>query len=237
MRLREMTLVVGLLSYVPSIAWAHRPIISDGSARDASMALYISDVTLSQVVYDEVTAESPQLWLAFDLNEGQLLYFQLGVPVIDRLKDYRPALALVAPGLPPSDLPFAIPDGLGAQEFTSAQITEPTDFYEPFSGTSSWILLTETVTVPAAGRYYLVAYDPAGQSGKLWVTLGKREDFSLADIAELQGILPKVRQFHEIGAAPAGLPCFLAPMALTLTASCFWSASRRLPPGGHSVGH
>jgi hypothetical protein len=118
------------------MAWAHRPVLSDGSARDASTALYISDVDLSQVVYNEVTAESPQLWLAFDLQEGQSLYFQLGVPVIDRLRDYRPALALIGPGLPQASLPFVVPDGLGAQEFTSAQITEPTDYYEPFSGTA-----------------------------------------------------------------------------------------------------
>jgi hypothetical protein len=236
MRLREMILVVGLLSCVPSIAWAHRPILSNGSARDASTALYISDIDFSQVVYDEVTAQSPQLWLAFDLTEGQSLYFQLGVPVIDRLKDYRPALALVGPGLPEASLPFAVPDGLGAQQFTSAQITEPTEFYEPFSGTSSWILLTETVAVPAAGRYYLVAYDPADQPGKLWVALGQREEFSLSDIAALQEILPKVRQFHEISTTPVGLPCFLAPMAVALTAFCFSSASRRPPPAGHSVG-
>jgi hypothetical protein len=236
MRLLSLVFAVVLMVYMPSVAWAHRPILSDGSARDASSAHYIADVDLSQVVYHEVTAESPHLWLTFDLNEGQSLYFQLGVPVIDRLKDYRPALALVGPGLPPANLPFAVPDRLGAQDFTSDQVTQPKEFYEPFSGTSSWILLTETVPVPAAGRYYLVAYDPAGQPGKLWVTLGQREELGLGDIAALQEILPKVRQFHEIGAAPAGLPCFLAPMAVALTAFGFWSASRRLPPAGHSVG-
>jgi len=199
--------------------------MSDGSARDALTALYISDVDLSQVVYNEVTAQSPQLWLAFDLEKDQSLYFQLGVPVIDRLKDYRPALALVGPGLPPADLPFAIPDGLGAQLFTSEQVSEPRRFDEPFSGTSSWILLTETVPVPATGRYYLVAYDPAGQPGKLWVALGQREEFSPSGIAALQEILPNVRQFHETGAAPAGLPCFLAPVTLALTGFGFWSAA------------
>jgi hypothetical protein len=236
MRCFTMILALGLVAAASSVVWAHQPLLSDGSARDASTALYIADVDLSQVVYHEVTAESPLLWLAFDLNEGQSLYFQLGVPVIERLKDYRPALVLVGPGLPQVDLPFAIPDGLGAQPFTSEQVAEPQRFDEPFSGTSSWILLTETVPVPATGRYYLVAYDPAGQPGKLWVTLGQREEFGLGDIAALQDILPKVREFHEIGAAPVGLPCFLAPTALALTAFCFWSASRRLPPAGHSVG-
>ncbi|HQL55873.1 MAG TPA: hypothetical protein PLQ87_14285, partial [Phycisphaerae bacterium] len=71
--MRSPALVFGvvLLVSVPSVAWAHRPTLSDGSARDASTALYISDVDLSQVVYHEVTAESPQLWLTFHLNEGQ----------------------------------------------------------------------------------------------------------------------------------------------------------------------
>ena len=236
MRVLPLVLAVVLLVCMPSVAWAHRPILSDGSARDASTALYIADVDLSQVVYHEVTAESPHLWFTFDLNEGQSLYFQLGVPVIERLKDYRPALVLIGPALPQADLPFAVPTGLGAERFPSDQVAEPTEFDAPFSGTSSWILLTETVPVPATGRYYLVAYDPAGQPGKLWVALGQREEFSLNDIAALQEILPKVRQFHEIGAAPVGLPCCLAPMAVALTAFCFWSASRRLPPAGHSVG-
>lgn len=227
MRCLKLILTLGLVVGAPAVAWAHQPIMSDGSARDASTALYIADVDLSQVVYHEVTAESPQLWLAFDLEEGQSLYFQLGVPVIELLKDYRPALALIGPGLPPPDLSFAVPDGLGAQAFISEQVSEPRRFDEPFSGTSSWILLTETVTVPATGRYYLVAYDPAGQPGKLWITLGQREEFSLSDIATLQEILPRVRQFHEIGAAPAGLPCFLVPMALGFaTCYCCRRASR-----------
>ena len=229
MRCFKLILAVGLVVGAPAVAWAHQPTMSDGSAPDASTALLITDVDLSQVVYHEVTAQSPQLWLAFDLEEGQSLYFQLGLPVIERLTDYRPALALIGPGLPPADLPFAIPDGLGAQLFTSEQVAEPRRFDEPFSGTSSWILLTETIQVPATGRYYLVAYDPAGQPGKVWVALGQREEFSFSDIAALQEILPQVRQFHESGAAPAGLPCFLAPMALALTAFCFWSASRRIP--------
>ena len=235
MRVLPLVLAVVLLVCVPSVAWAHRPILSDGSARDASTALYIADVDLSQVVYHEVTAESPLLWLTFDLNEGQSLYFQLGVPVIERLKDYRPALVLVGPGLPQVDLPFAVPDGLGAQSFPSDQVAEPTEFDEPFSGTSSWILLTETIPITVAGRYYLVAYDPAGQPGKLWVTLGKREEFSLNDIAALQEILPKVREFHELEASGASLPCFLAPMALTFTALCCRGTSRRRGVARHAT--
>ncbi len=217
MRLIELVTSLGVATCLTSTAWAHRPTLSDGSARGPSTALVISDVDLSQVIYHEITAESPQLWLGLDLKEGQSVYFQLGVPLIERLRAYRPALALIGPQLPPTDLPFGLPEGLGAIKFTSEQVAQPREFHEPFSGTSSWILSTQTVPVVAAGRYYLVAYDPAGQPGKLWVALGKREEFTLRDIAALKDILPKVRQFHEVEAS-TGLPCFMAPAALAVVA-------------------
>ncbi len=236
MQLRFAILVLGALSAGASNTWAHRPILSDGSARDAATALHITDPGLSQVVYHEVTNDSPQLWLAFDLDAGQSLYFQLGVPVIERLADYRPALALIGPGLPATDLPLTIPAGLGAQLFT-VDPTEVREFYEPFSGTSSWILMTHTVPIATAGRYYLVAYDPDGQSGKLWVAVGRREEFGLSDILTLPEILTQVREFHETDALRPGLPCFLAPMAMSLVGLYAWSAVRRRAIRHNTPGH
>ena len=206
--------------FVVSVAWAHFPTLSDGTANSASNALIITDPDLSQVIYHEVTAGAPQLWLQFDLSAGQSLYVELGIPLLDRLADYRPALALIGHGLPPADLPFAIPDGLGAQVFASEQTGQPEEFYERFSGTSSWVLVSETLTVPASGTYYLVAYEPAGQPGKLWAALGTREDFGPDDLPYLVEILPRIREFHEVPNANA-LPCFLAPGALMLTVAFF----------------
>ncbi len=226
MQLRFVVLVLGTLSAGASSTWAHRPILSDGSARDAATALHVADPGLSQVVYHEVTRESPQLWLAFDLDAGQSLYFQLGVPVIERLADYRPALALIGPGLPVTDLPLAVPEGLGAQQF-AVDPAEIREFYEPFSGTSSWILMTHTVPIATAGRYYLAAYDPAGQPGKLWVAVGRREEFGLNDILTLPEILARVREFHETEAVRPGVPCLMAPMAMSLVGLYGWSTVRR----------
>ncbi|MEW6200215.1 MAG: hypothetical protein AB1601_16310 [Planctomycetota bacterium] len=235
MQLRFAVLVLGVLSAGPSTTLAHRPILSDGSARDAATALHIADPGLSQVVYHEVTGAAPQLWLAFDFDAGQSLHFQLGVPVIERLEGYRPALALVGPGLPAADLPLPIPEGLGAREYT-VDPAEIREFHEPFSGTSSWILMTHTVPIATAGRYYLVAYDPAGRPGKLWVAVGRREEFGLNDIVTLPEILTRVREFHETEAARPGLPCFLAPMAMSLVGLYAWSAVRRRATGHDTPG-
>ncbi|HOW73533.1 MAG TPA: hypothetical protein PKY77_23270 [Phycisphaerae bacterium] len=196
-------------------AWAHLPVFDDGTAVDADHALVISDIGLSQVVYHEVTDPAQPLWIAFDAGAGQELYFNPGVPAIDRLKDYRPTFALVGPGLPPTTLPFAIPGGDGAEVYPTTDIADPTFFHEPFSGTDSWILFKKTVTLPQSGRYYLVGYVPSGQPGKFWVAIGKREEFGPDAIGTLPQDIARVRAFHESSATTA--PCFLIPLGFVGT--------------------
>ena len=77
-------------------------------------AVFIDDASISHAVYHEVTAQTAQLWVTFDFEAGQEIYTQLGVPVIDRLADFRPAFAVLGPGLPEIDLPFDSPDGWAA---------------------------------------------------------------------------------------------------------------------------
>ncbi|MGB9623414.1 MAG: hypothetical protein ACPMAQ_00990 [Phycisphaerae bacterium] len=210
------------------VASAHLPLFDDGTAVDADHALVISDIGLSQVVYHEVKEPAQPLWIAFDAVAGQELYFNPGVPAIDRLKDYRPSFAIVGAGLPAATLPFDIPAGAGAEVFPTAGITDPEYFHEPFSGTDSWILFKKTVTLPQTGRYYLVSYVPSGQAGKFWVAIGKREEFGLDAIATLPQDIARVRAFHESSATTA--PCFLIPVAfvgLTLGARLVAKCRRR----------
>ncbi len=192
------------------VASAHLPILDDGTAVDAEHALVISDIDLSQVVYHEVKEPVQPLWIAFDAVAGQELYFNPGVPAIERLKDYRPAFALVGPGLPGATLPFDIPAGSGAEVYPTSDIADPEFFHEPFSGTDSWIFFKRTVTLPQSGRYYLVGYVPSGQTGKFWIAIGKREEFGPGDIAKLTQDLPRVREFHESSVTPS--LCLLIPV-------------------------
>ena len=200
-----------------SIGAAHVPIPHDGTEIDADHAISLDDVGLSRVIYYEITTESPRVWLTFEAEAGQELYLKLGVPFIDRLKDSRPAMAVLGPTLPPVSVPFEIPAGLGGLTFTTDNVTQPEFFHEPFTGTDSWSLSEQTLALPAAGRYYVVAYVPSGQTGKLWVAIGRREEFGLEDILGLPATIAQVREFHEVGSA-GGLPCFLLPVAAALPA-------------------
>jgi len=177
---------------------AHQPTMSDGTAVSADTALEFDDIQLSRVVYHEVTETAAQLWLTFDIATPQSLRVSLGVPLIDRLADFRPAFAVFGPNMPAVDVPLAVPDGLGGVDYRTDEVVDPEVFNEPFSGTSSWILAEKDVELPAAGTYYIAAYVPSGELGKLWLAPGVREEFSLRDIAQLREILPEVRAFHEV---------------------------------------
>ena len=166
--------------------------------------IVIGDVSVSEVVYHEVTAESSPLWAAFSAEAGQSLYAQIAVPVIEGLEDYRPTLVLLGPGLPEVELPFDVPEGLGGLVFGTADAT-PRFFDEHFTGTQSWILLEEDAEAPAAGQYYLVAFHPEGAPGKLWVSWGTAEVFGLPDLLTYPETVAIVREFHEVSDEPLPL--------------------------------
>lgn len=178
-------------------AYAHNYVPNDLSHRTAETALKITDLTLSQVIYDPLPQEG-QLWLTFDAKAGDLLYLQLGVPYLERLADYRPSLVLIGPEGTGSDtVPFPVPQGLTVRRFDSTD-RQPRFFDEPFTGTQSWILVEEEFNLIADGTYYLVAFDPEGRGGKLWTAWGKREAFTFRDILSLHKVIGDVRAFHEV---------------------------------------
>ena len=133
-----------------SVAFAHKPSFSDGRFDSMDAPYEVQDPDVSIVVYHEVTCERPQLWMTLETRADAPTYLQLGVPVIDRLEDYRPSVAMLAPGLPPLDeatVPFDVPQGLGGIVFDTDAVDTPGDFYEPFTQTESWILVEEHVQV------------------------------------------------------------------------------------------
>lgn len=198
-RVTTCVLAWGLV-ILSSPAYAHRPTMSDGTAIDAAHAIEFQDVQISRVVYHDATKQAPQVWITFEVDKPQELFLQIGVPVLDRLRQYRPALALLGPGLPDVRVPFEFPKGLGGMVLDTRDVEKPEDFYEPFTGTRSWILKEQNVKLPDAGRYYVVAYDPDGKSGKLWAALGRKEEWGAKDMLKMPKIITEVRQFHEVAA-------------------------------------
>ena len=96
-----------------SSAVAHKPTYTEGKHGTIEAAFPIMDPDMSIVLYHPVDCDSQVLWLGFNLSEARSLFFQLGVPQIERLSDYRPSLALVAKGfeVPEIELPFELPEG------------------------------------------------------------------------------------------------------------------------------
>lgn len=195
-----------------STASAHKPIFSDGSADNAESAIQIEDVTISQVVYHEVAEGATQVWLTFEGQANYVLTVQLGVPYIERLADFRPAVAAVGEYLAEADLPLDVPPGMGAAVWTTDDVDDPEFFHEPFTGTDSWILGQFQLTLPTTGRYYVAAYAPTDEMGKLWVAVGEREQFGVEDILSLSAVIERVREFHEVPIERE--PCMVAMVAM-----------------------
>jgi len=150
----------------PGAACAHRPVFAKDAAKDPKTAILLTEPQVSQVVYREITDKAHQIWLGFSVPKDFELYIQIGVPVMDHLKKFRPSMVLVGPGLPKKDAPLSIFKGTGARVFTTTQVKKPRFFHEHFTGTDSWILRSETIPLSDPGRYYLVAFSPDKQTGK-----------------------------------------------------------------------
>jgi len=197
--LRWILILGCLLVFVSQSALAHKPASIGGVFSTADQALRMEDIDVSQVVYSPLSAANSRLWLTFQATAGTTLDVSLGLPALDRLSDYRPNLAVLGPGLPPADLPFAIPSGVGGVVFASAARGEPRYFHEHVTGTASWILIDEAVSLPETGTYYVVAYPSGDLVDKLWVAIGTREQFGIRDLLSFPVIIRDVRNFHEVG--------------------------------------
>ena len=196
-RIAIASLAAFLYLTIQAPARAHLPITIGGADTSPENAFQIEDTGLSQVAYHKRTAAQPELWITFQAEANTPLFLQMGVPKVNRLSTYRPAMALVGPGLPQADTPFELPDGYGALLFPTE--SEPAnEFFEPFTGTTSWQFAEHDLILYEPGVYYVVGYSPANEDGKFWLAIGKREEFSLADILSLPAIVFKVRLFHEV---------------------------------------
>jgi hypothetical protein len=181
-----------------SAAQAHNLVREDSSPNTWSDPLPIERPDVSQVYYAQLGPSRRQVWFRFSGKAGERIWFQVGVPVIDRLAGLVPRAAVVGPGLPPTDVGFELPPDLGAIVF--APSAPPREFHEEFTGTSSWIWLEQEYVLPSSGTWYVVAFcdSPVSPDDKLWLAIGTKERFGLRDLFRLGSIKRFVRAFHEV---------------------------------------
>lgn len=213
---RFVIVVSALVWFFAPQVLAHRLVENDGTHIDAASALAVAEPGVSQLILHEVSENNEEVWLTFGGTAGDSVYLQLGVPVIEDLASYLPAVALVGPGLPSATVPFNLPNGTGVLTF-EASSSEVEFFSEPFTGTESWIYVEEDVTLPSTGTYYIVGYHPEDSAGKLWVAFGREEQFGISDILAYPETLRTVRSFHEVSDEPLGIipRLFLIVAAIT----------------------
>ena len=184
---RVIWMVALLTVCIAPAVWGHRLIAVHDAFPTRAQALRVEDVSISQVAYVELTEGAPDAWLRIDVDEPTDVFVSLGVPKIDRLIGYRPSIRVLGP------------EG-GAEQllFTGRAEQEPRLFHEPFTGTGSWIHVEEWISLPSAGAYYLVSSAEPSDADKVWISVGRREVFGIADVLSLPDVIRDVRAFHEV---------------------------------------
>ncbi len=199
---KRIALVLGILAAlalggVGTVA--HRAVVIGGTYDGPASAIELADPTVSQVVYGDLPVAHPSLWVAVDVPAATDLYVELGVPVLERLRTYRPQFAVLGPDLPALGIPVAVPAGLGGLLVVTSSVGDAPIFHEPVTNTDSWIVSEATVHFPSAGRYYVVAWSTSIFDGKAWIAVGTREVFGWSDMVTLPRVIRDVRAFHEMG--------------------------------------
>ncbi|MCH2311586.1 MAG: hypothetical protein MK362_03775 [SAR202 cluster bacterium] len=203
-KLRRVKLYLGLIlgltllfCFVSSIAEAHRPAFPDGLNKSANTAFQLDDIDISQAIY-QVLDEEEQVWLSFypEQSSTQVAIIQLGIPVLEETKSFRPKVALISPSLEKIDLPFEIPAGFGAIVYESEDGNAIREFHEPFTNTKSWILIEDQFEIVENGIHYVVIFSDTNQSGKFWFATGTKEVFDFSARSELNENISKVKSFH-----------------------------------------
>ena len=205
--LRLIISVIVLLFFIPSTAEAHRPAFPDDSNKSATKAFQLDDIDISQAIY-QILNQNEQLWLSFDPKNSstKTAINQLGIPILEETKSFRPMVAVVSKSLNKIDLPFDIPDGFGATLYETASEDQIKKFHEPFTNTDSWILIEDKFEITEPNIHYIVIFSKTNQTGKLWFATGTREVFGLSAISDLNKNISKVKTFHKPSAISISKP-------------------------------
>ena len=145
----------------------------------------IEKPTISHALYGELSEEVPLLEIKMEFEQGFAMPFELLVPHKSEFQNFRPVMAVVAPGLPApnateSDLlqevGIEIPDGSGVYVDQNND-EERLVIFESFTRRVFWSTGPIALAV-RPGTTQIFVWSPEGENGAITVGFGVEEDFS-----------------------------------------------------------
>lgn len=188
-------MVIGVLLLIPSTAFGHKLIPTNGSNDSLENGLMISDHMISWAVYEELNGN--ELYYTFDGKKGDMFFASIVIPKIETLKNFSPSLAFIGyeshleliQGYEidnsNKNFPYTLPEGFDAYVFDYSGSFPSKEFYEPFGQITYWERQEITFDLPADGTYHLSVFDRNSNPGKYALAIGTIEDFSAYDFFTL----------------------------------------------------
>jgi hypothetical protein len=170
--------------------------------------LVLDDPNLSRNILGELGRNGRKTeYFAFKAAANTEVELKLNVPRLSGLENFRPALALMGPGLPrpPEDelklLPLEVPDGYGVViSQDDPGDTRPRSTYdEPYTFTGYWEGQRIGRQLPLEGTYYIAIYHPTGQTGKFSLLLGNRTEVGWRNLLGFPWLWLQLRFWFEQG--------------------------------------
>jgi hypothetical protein len=203
-------------------------------------AVQVPDAAVSRAVYGTLARGEQFDAYRLSVTEPARTPVELLVPAAGAYEVFRPALALVGPGIPAAGAPPAfIGDrlraayGAQASEVGVRAVRDPATtprltFYEPFSFTNYYRGGSTEVELTPGNAYYLVVYDPAGGRGEYALGIAEAERFTPADWFRSVVAIVRIKlglygqgAFHPLAAV------VLAALAVALAGLVVWGWRRR----------
>ncbi len=175
--------ILSILILSSNLAWAHKPIQSDGMNTDFKNALRIPDHKISWAIYEELEPRQTKFYI-LDAKKGDSLYASIVIPKIEKYENYKPDLLyIIGNGIEVNSshkIEQRIPQG-GIISYSYDRVISSEEFYEPFTQTTYWERQEIRITIPADGEYYLAVSDWQNVHGKYSLAVGEIEDFGIID--------------------------------------------------------